>query len=99
MACPRGEKDSELITGRVGILSNEKGEVLKACCVWSAGLNPLYLEHGGGGCVSGGSRRVVCLVRCEKMRFKSRSGLGGTRLECHAGEFDLYAGNTLKVHT
>lgn len=49
MACPRGEKDSELITGRVGILSNEKGEVLKACCVWSAGLNPLYLEHGGGG--------------------------------------------------
>lgn len=53
----------------------------------------------GGWCVSGGSRRVVCLVRCEKMRFKSRSGLGGTRLECHAGEFDLYAGNTLKVHT
>lgn len=42
---------------------------------------------------------MVCLVRCEKMRFKSRSGLGGTRLECHAGEFDLYAGNTLKVHT
>ena len=85
-----------MITGRVGILSNEKGEVLKACCVWGAGLNPMYLEHQW---VSGGSRRVVCLVRCEKMRFKSRSGLGGTRLECRAGEFDLYAGNILNVHT
>ena len=57
-ACPTGEKDSEFMAGRVGILSPEKGEVLKACCVCGAELNTSHTWNTRGYFGKAGGRGV-----------------------------------------
>ena len=60
---PKGEKDSEFIAGRVGILSPKNGEMLKACCVWGAGLNATHTWNTRGCFEKAGGRGAWQCVR------------------------------------
>lgn len=67
-ACPRGKKDSELYAG--GLAFSALKEMLKTCCVWSAGLNATHtwntrgtLRKQEGGCLA------ICerIQKCERV--------------------------------